>query len=73
MQYVLALSNVNMRAGPGLEFAVMGKVYAGQIARVTGMSANRRWWRVICPDNTVGNCWASADPSLTQPTTPPGS
>ncbi|HET7090406.1 MAG TPA: LysM peptidoglycan-binding domain-containing protein [Anaerolineae bacterium] len=72
VQYVLALSNVNMRTGPGLEFAVIGKVYAGQIAGVTGVSGNGQWWRVICPDNTVGNCWVSADPSLTQPTTPPG-
>lgn len=73
VQHVLALSNVNMRTGPGLQFAVLGKVYAGQIAKVTGMSGNGQWWRVICPDNTVGNCWVSADPSLTQPTTPPGS
>ena len=73
VQYVLALSNVNMRTGPGLEFAVLGKVYAGQIARVTGMSGNGQWWRVICPDGTLGNCWVSADPSLTQPTTAPGS
>ncbi len=73
VQYVLALSNVNMRTGPGLQFAVLGKVYAGQIAKVTGMSSNGQWWRVICPDNTVGNCWVSADPGLRQPTTAPGS
>ncbi|HKZ85304.1 MAG TPA: LysM peptidoglycan-binding domain-containing protein [Anaerolineae bacterium] len=72
VQYVLALADVNMRVGPGLEFARMSHIAAGQVAKVTGMSGNGQWWRVICPDNTVGNCWVSADPSLTQPTTPPG-
>lgn len=27
---------------------------------------------IMHPDDTVGNCWISADPGLTQPTTPDG-
>lgn len=72
VQYVLALSDVNMRVGPGTEFAVMGKVFGGQIAKVTGISANGLWWRVICPNDTVGNCWISAGARYTQPTSAPG-
>jgi hypothetical protein len=36
------------------------------------MSRDSTWWRVICPDSTVGNCWVSADPTLTQPIVPAG-
>ncbi len=28
---------------------------------------------MICPDDTIGNCWVSADPTLTQPIAPAGS
>jgi LysM repeat protein len=72
VQYVLALTDVNMRVGPSLDFAVKGKISAGQIAKVTGVSANREWWRVICPDGTTGNCWITAGSRYTQPTTAPG-
>jgi hypothetical protein len=36
------------------------------------MTTDGAWWRVICPDDTVGNCFIIADPNLTQPTTAPG-
>jgi hypothetical protein len=39
---------------------------------VTGVSSDKGWWRVICPDNSVGSCWVTANPQLTQPTTAPG-
>ena len=73
VQFVQALTDVNMRVGPGLEFAIMGKVFAGQTAKVTGVSGNGLWWRVICPDNTTGNCWITAGSQYTRPVggTPP--
>lgn len=72
VQFVMALANVNMRRGPGFGYSVMGQVAEGMTAKVTGKSTDSQWWRVICPDDTVGNCWVSANPRLTQPTTPPG-
>lgn len=73
VQFVQTLTDVNMRVGPGLEFAIMGKVFAGQTAKVTGVSGNGLWWRVICPDNSTGNCWITAGLQYTRPVggTPP--
>ena len=71
VQYVLAQQDVNMRSGPGLQFKIINYIAAGQTAKVTGVSANGAWWRVICPDNTVGSCWVSAATNLTKPSNSP--
>lgn len=71
--YVDALEDVPMLAGPGAEsYERVGEVFAGQAALVTGVSRDGQWWRVVCPDDTRGNCWLSADPTLTRPSSPPG-
>lgn len=67
VQFVLALTDVNMRVGPGTEYAIMSKIAGGQTAKVTGVSGDGKWWRVICPDDTVGNCWITAGARYTQP------
>lgn len=72
VQYIMAQQTVRIRTGPGTGFGVIGQVMAGQIAAVTGISSNGQWWRVICPDGSVGNCWVTADPLLTQPAYAPG-
>jgi uncharacterized protein YgiM (DUF1202 family) len=73
--YVMALVNVNIRSGPGTNYGIVGKVFAGQMAQVTGVTPDAigdvRWWRVICPDGTAGSCWVVADPALTQPADAP--
>jgi hypothetical protein len=71
VQYVLALEDVAMYSGPADTYDLIGGVFDGQIALVTGVSADGGWWRVICPDDTVGSCWVSADPQLMLPTAPP--
>jgi hypothetical protein len=71
VQYVMALDDVNLRSGPGLNYAVEGKVAEGQIARVSGRSADGRWWRVECELDASGFCWVSADPRWTEPTSAP--
>lgn len=72
VQYVMALVDLNIRSGPGTTYPVIGSIFGGQIALVTGITADNQWWRVICPNDTVGNCFVSASPNLTQPTTAPG-
>ena len=62
-----ALTDVNLRVGPGMSFAVMGKVTAGTTLNVTGISSDANWWRVICPDGSTGNCWITAGKSYTKP------
>jgi hypothetical protein len=63
----MALETVNIRQGPGETYPVIGQVAGGMQARVTGANSDGQWWRVICPDYTVGDCWVSAAPALTQP------
>lgn len=72
VQYVKALTDVNIRKGPGTNYDTLGKVKMGQVIKVTGISSNRSWWRVICPDNTTGSCWITAGTKYTQPTNSSG-
>ncbi len=72
MQFVLAQQEVSIYGGPGTQYSVVGSVASGQTAKVTGVSSDNNWWRVICPDDTVGDCWVTADPALTQPAETPG-
>lgn len=71
VKYVLALKDVKMYSGPGLNFGEIGQIAGGQTAKVTGISSDGNWWRVICPDDTVGNCWVTANASNTLPAQAP--
>ena len=71
VEYVMAQQDVSIYTGPGEQYSILGMVAAGQTAKVTGVSTDEGWWRVICPDDSVGDCWVSADPSLTQPAQAP--
>jgi hypothetical protein len=71
VQFVLAQQDVPIYGGPAEQYSVIGTIAAGQTAKVTGVSADGIWWRVICPDDSVGECWVSADPSFTQPAQAP--
>jgi inhibitor of cysteine peptidase len=72
VEYVMAQQDVPILSGPGTQYSVIGNVAAGQTAKVTGLSPDNQWWRVTCPDDTVGDCWVTADPALTQPAQAPG-
>jgi uncharacterized protein YraI/LysM repeat protein len=66
-QFIMALHTVNIRRGPGTRYAIIGRLSEGQTARVTGISQDKGWWRVLCPDDRAGSCWVSADSRLTRP------
>ena len=68
VEYVIAKQDLTIHSGPRKRFSVIGHIAAGQTVKVTGVNDNKKWWRVICPDNSVGSCWISADPNLTAPT-----
>ncbi len=68
VQYVMAKTNVNIRSGPSTDYDIIGWVANGQTAKVTGISNDNSWWRVICPDNSTGSCWVIAGSQYTQPT-----
>jgi hypothetical protein len=72
VQYVLALVDINIRRGPGTTYPIIGSLFGGQTALVNGITVDGGWWRIICPNGAAGDCFAVADPSLTQPATAPG-
>ncbi len=55
---VQAWESVNVRAGPGRQFRVLGRLAPGQIAPVIGKSADDLWWQVLF-QSRVG--WVSRD------------
>ncbi|MEX1018491.1 MAG: LysM peptidoglycan-binding domain-containing protein [Litorilinea sp.] len=71
-ELIEALRNVNIRRGPGLDHAVIGWMRTGTQARVTGISRNGQWWRILCPDDSESSCWVTALPYLTQAIPEPG-
>jgi hypothetical protein len=69
--YVMAQVDVPIYDAPTVDGNEIGLIAGGQIALVTGASPDGAWWRVICADNTVGDCWVSAAPDMTVPASPP--
>lgn len=65
-QYLIALVNLNLRSGPGFNFAVEGRMLVGEQAHVTGASPDGQWWRVTCTVDASSNCWVSANPAFAQ-------
>jgi hypothetical protein len=64
----MALKDVPVYQGnPGDTQTPIITIASGQMALVTGASSHGKWWHVVCPDDTVGNCWVSSNPELTEP------
>ena len=57
---VTALTNVNVRAGPGMQYDVYGVMQEGQTARVVAVCSDHSWWAIEIPVQT-GHGWVSAD------------
>ncbi len=68
VQTIQTLAETTIHAGPAEQYPVLGQLSAGLTLLVTGIHPDYTWWRVMCPDETMGNCWVSADPTVTQPT-----
>lgn len=71
VQYIQAQTDVNIRSGPGTGYSIVGYIAAGQTALVTGVNNPSGWWRVICPDGTIGSCWVTGSSQYTRPTGSP--
>jgi hypothetical protein len=64
VQYVRPVSDVNIYNQPDVNAGVIGLVAGGQTALVTGASPDGAWWRVVCPDGSVGSCWVPSAQAL---------
>ncbi len=71
VQFVMAQADIAIHNAPRPDAPVIGNIAGGMIARVTGASVDQQWWRVVCPDDTVGSCWVLAEPGSTQVTQSP--
>jgi uncharacterized protein YraI len=71
--YLMAQQDTSIYSAPSTQSSIVGSLAAGQITKVTGVNPNGTWWRVICPDDTIGSCWVSADTNVTKPTDLTGS
>jgi uncharacterized protein YgiM (DUF1202 family) len=68
VKYVIAQQEVPIYGGPESQYSIIGTLSKGQIAQVTAVSADGKWWQIACPDNAAGNCWVSTDTDFTKPT-----
>jgi hypothetical protein len=60
--------------GPGDTYNPVATVFGGLPYPVTGVSQDGEWWRLTCfGDNNelIPQCWVSAEPAVTSPTTLP--
>jgi uncharacterized protein YraI len=58
---VEALSNLNVRSGPGLEYPVLGQLLYSQAAVVTGRNPEGTWFEVIYPANSNTRGWVTGN------------
>lgn len=58
---LMASWSVNLRAGPGREYQVVGTLQQGQIATVVGVSEDGNWWAIAYPAAANGRAWVAAD------------
>jgi uncharacterized protein YraI len=56
-----ALVGLNVRTGPGLDYPVIGRLAAGQLAVVVVKDQTGGWWQIEYPAGD-GLAWVSADP-----------
>jgi hypothetical protein len=66
-RHALALVDVNLCQSPGESCHPIGQIFEGQVALITGVSSDGQWWRVICPNDTIGDCWVPADRNVMHP------
>jgi uncharacterized protein YgiM (DUF1202 family) len=58
--YLVTAYVVNIRAGPGKEYEVIGKLEQGQVAEVVGKSEDGEWWAITYPASKTGKGWVAA-------------
>ena len=66
-RHALALMDVTLCQSPGDPCDPLGQILEGQVVSVTGVSGDGLWWRVMCPNDTIGECWVPADRQLMHP------
>ncbi len=58
---VVSTETLNLRAGPGTVYGIVGQVLAGQRFRITGRNGVGDWLQICCPAGANRESWISAD------------
>lgn len=58
---VTSQANLNIRTGPGLDYPVVGILWPGQSANVSGISTNRNWWQIEYVSAVGDHGWVSTN------------
>lgn len=76
-----ATANVNIRGGPGTNYPILGVLLNGQMAEITGRTADATWWQIKFTGTSDGRGWIAAAyasavnignvPVVTAPSPPP--
>ncbi|MCB0172923.1 MAG: SH3 domain-containing protein [Anaerolineae bacterium] len=56
-----ALVNLNVRAGPGADYPVLGSLTPGQSFQINGKNPEGTWWQIVYPSSSGSLAWVSAD------------
>ncbi len=67
IEYILIRNDIEMYAGPGVKYGVIGSIREEQIVKVTGISVDGKWWQISCPNGKDSNCWVTTKPKFTRP------
>jgi hypothetical protein len=57
------LTDLNVRAGPGFEYDLIGLLPSGTSAEIVGRSEDQQWWQIRFAPVAEGVGWVSADPA----------
>ncbi len=61
------LSDLNVRAGPGVGYERVGFLLRDETAVILGRDPASGWWKIECPPRADGNeCWVSGSERFTQ-------
>jgi PKD repeat protein len=60
------LTNLNIRSGPGVAYPIIGLLRINQVAKVTGVSLDGRWWQIEFAGIANQRGWVSANYVTTQ-------
>ncbi len=61
---LLALTDLNVRTGPGTNYDLLGLIPAGSQAEITGQDETRQWWQIRFAPAANGIGWVSSDPNF---------
>ncbi len=61
-----ALTDLNVRIGPGTFYDLIGLLPAGGVAEISGRDDTRQWWQIKTELGPEGRAWVIADPQFSK-------